>query len=124
MKTISHDQYQLGCPSRQLLEMLSDKWVPALIIILSEGPRRPGDLQPSLEGISKKMLRQTLRNLEEWGLVSRQDFESMPPRVEYELTDLGRKFMEPLALLCDRAGANGDDVYNIYQRKLAAADKF
>ncbi|WP_109314444.1 winged helix-turn-helix transcriptional regulator [Pseudovibrio ascidiaceicola] len=123
MKQISHEKYTLDCPSRQLLEMLSDKWVPALIIILSEGPRRPGDLQRSLEGISKKMLRQTLKNLEIWGLVDRQDYETVPPRVEYALTDLGLKFMEPLALLCHWAAQNGDDVFSIYSKKLAAAGK-
>lgn len=120
LKPISKDDYDLKCPTRQLLELMSDKWVPGLIYTLSLGPQRPGALTRRLQGISKKMLTQTLRNLEDWGVVHREVYEVVPPRVEYSLTKLGEKLVEPVALLHGWAYANRDEVGIVFRRRLAA----
>jgi len=114
MRPISKTEYDLKCPTRQLLELMSDKWVPGLIYTLSLGPQRPGALTRRLEGISKKMLTQTLRNLEDWGIVHRKIYEVIPPRVEYSLTKTGEKFVEPIALLHGWAKANKTDVAAVF----------
>src|SRR5438067_1441321 len=87
-------------PSRRLLELIGDRWTPLVLIILGRGMQRYGGLQRQLPGISKKMLTQTLRHLEHGGLLKRKVHAEVPPRVDYELTDLGRKFVEPVEVLC------------------------
>ncbi|HEU5134709.1 MAG TPA: helix-turn-helix domain-containing protein [Steroidobacteraceae bacterium] len=78
------------CPSQDILALIGSKWAMLLMCILREGPTRPGELARRAGGISQKMLTQTLRELERHGIVSRNDFGTVPPRVEYSLTPLGR----------------------------------
>lgn len=85
-----YDAFQRLCPSHTVLETLSSKWVYLVICALRGGTMRHGELARKLEGISPKMLAQTLRELERDGLVHREVFPVIPPRVEYSLTDLGR----------------------------------
>ncbi|MGW2227686.1 winged helix-turn-helix transcriptional regulator [Streptomyces formicae] len=94
-----HDIYGLLCPGRAVFELLVNKWTGLAITALEDGPRRFGELRRKLEGVSPKVLTQTLRRLEENGLVRRTVYAEVPPRVEYELTDLGRGALEPLAHL-------------------------
>ncbi|POX42098.1 transcriptional regulator [Streptomyces sp. Ru73] len=94
-----HDIYALLCPGRAVFELLANKWTGLAITALEDGPRRFGELRRKLEGVSPKVLTQTLRRLEDHGLVSRTVFAEVPPRVEYELTELGRGALEPLAHL-------------------------
>ena len=84
------DPWNPSCPSRDLINTLASKWVLLLMPLLKTGPRRNNDLMRALQGISQKMLTQTLRSLEERRIVTRHDFKEIPPRVEYELTPLGR----------------------------------
>lgn len=84
------------CPSRTVLDMLADKWSALLVCALSDGPLRFGELRRRVEGITQKMLSQTLRALEREGLVSRTVIPATPPQVEYALTPMGR---EALSLL-------------------------
>lgn len=93
------DPYVEGCPSRQLLDRIGDKWTVLVIGVLTDGPRRYGDLARAIEGVSQKMLTQTLRHLERDGLVTRTVQAQVPVRVDYELTDLGRSLTGPLAVL-------------------------
>lgn len=88
-----------GCPTRMVLDLIADKWTALIIHLLSQGTKRYGELQREVGGISQKMLTQTLRKLEEDGLVKRTVFPEVPPRTEYELTDLGRTLRAPLAAL-------------------------
>jgi DNA-binding HxlR family transcriptional regulator len=81
------------CPSRQLLDRLSDKWVGLVIGALEPGPQRYSALARTVAGVSQKMLTQTLRSLERDGLVTRAVTASVPVRVDYELTDLGRTLL-------------------------------
>src|SRR4051812_44041001 len=87
-------------PSRQLLELIGDKWTPIVLSVLGEGTKRYGEMQRHLPDVSKKMLTQTLLALERGGLVRRTVYAEVPPRVEYDLTPLGRKFLEPVNALC------------------------
>ena len=89
--------YSAACPSRQALDRLADKWSVLLIGSLEAGPRRFGQLRDQVDGISEKMLTQTLRSLERDGLVTRTTSLAVPPSVTYELTDLGRSLGEPMA---------------------------
>ncbi|AMG56395.1 winged helix-turn-helix transcriptional regulator [Pantoea vagans] len=86
-------------PPRRLLELFSVKWSTMVLHALYHWPKnraRTGELERSLQGISKKMLIQTLRELEQHGLVSRQVWQVVPPKVEYSLTALGHTFAEPI----------------------------
>ena len=94
------------CGSRQVLDLVADKWTALVISKLSPGTRRPGELQRSIGSISRKMLTQTLRNLERDGLVARTVHPVVPPRVDYALTPLGRTLTGPLHALCRWAEAH------------------
>ena len=94
------------CPPRRIHMLLTPKWTSMVIYVLSFGPLRTGQLQRSMPGISKKMLTQTLRELEADQLLSRKVHQVVPPAVEYSLTELGLKFVEPLLALYDWAEAN------------------
>ena len=85
------DSYLHRCPARELLGLLADKWVLLVVGVLrlSEGPVRFNVLRRRLDGITQKMLTQTLRGLEREGLVLRTVYPTVPPRVEYSLTELG-----------------------------------
>jgi len=96
-KTIVDDE---NYPTRRLLELIGDKWTPIVMYILGGGTKRYGELQRHLPDVSKKMLTQTLRALETVGLLRRTVYAEVPPRVEYDLTPLGRVFLEPVAELC------------------------
>ena len=94
------DPYARACPSRELLDRIGDKWtVLVLGALAGEGPRRFSAVRRQVEGVSEKMLTQTLRGLERDGLLVRTVHAEVPPRVEYELTPLGRTLREPLAAI-------------------------
>lgn len=94
------------CPSRTSLARIANKWTAMIVIVLARGRIRFGDLKDAVEGISGKVLTETLRELERDGLVSRHVFAEVPPRVEYELTELGRTLQEPLSALGQWAEAH------------------
>jgi len=99
---IVSDRHQFGDNCRRVAEVLqrvSDKWSILLVVLLEHGPRRFNDLKRSVPGISQRMLTLTLRGLERDGLVGRAVVASVPPRVEYVLTDLGRSFAAPARAL-------------------------
>lgn len=85
------------CPARHVLAVIADKWSLLLIHALAHGGTlRTAELRRRVEGISEKMLIQTLRRLERFGLVARQAYAEVPPRVEYSLTPLGHSLSEPI----------------------------
>ncbi|WP_194894236.1 winged helix-turn-helix transcriptional regulator [Catenulispora pinisilvae] len=116
--TRSWDPYERGCPSRNLLDRIGDKWS---ILVLGElaqhGTARFTQLRKRLEGVSEKMLTQTLRALERDGLVLRTVHAEVPVRVEYELTALGQTLREPLKGLTEWSMQHTTDV-------LAAQERF
>jgi DNA-binding HxlR family transcriptional regulator len=98
--------YSGDCPSRQVLDLIGDKWTALVIGLLDERTMRFSELQASIGGISQKMLTQTLRNLERDGLVTRTIYAQVPPRVEYSLTSLGKTLAKPLAEIRQWAETN------------------
>ena len=88
-----------GCPLRDILDRVGDKWSVLVVVLLGEGTHRFSDLRRSVDGISQRMLTHTLRQLERDGLISRTVYPSVPLRVEYALTALGRTLLTPLAAL-------------------------
>ena len=91
--------YLAGCPTRQVLATIGDKWAGLIVNALADGPRRHGELRTTIAGASQKMLTQTLRTLERDGLVTRTVTASVPVRVDYELTELGLTLLPVLAAL-------------------------
>jgi DNA-binding HxlR family transcriptional regulator len=89
----AYNAFIAECPSRQLLDRLTDKWTTLLLIALADGSQRYSELARTVAGVSQKMLTQTLRNLERDGLITRQVTPSVPVRVDYELTGLGRSLL-------------------------------
>jgi DNA-binding HxlR family transcriptional regulator len=113
MDTMGHEPpfYAEDCPTRQILERIADKWTTLVMGILStKDAVRFSELRRSIEGISQKMLTQTLRDLERDGLVTRTAFAVVPPRVDYALTPLGRTLGEPLRALEIWATAHMDEI--------------
>ncbi len=90
----------------QVLSRVGDKWTVLVVSALGSGPKRFNELRKALGSISQRMLTLTLRGLERDGLVTRTVFPTIPPRVDYELTDLGRSLLEPVNGLSDWARAN------------------
>lgn len=96
------DLYSAGCPCRDILDLVASKWATLIIGRLNDDTHRFGQLRRAIPGITQKMLTQTLRRLEQDGLVRREVLVEMrPPQVEYSLTDLGRTITEPLAAIRD-----------------------
>ena len=89
-----------NCESRQALNRIADKWTCLIVYALLDGPRRHGELRRMIEGISQKMLTQTLRSMETDGLVNRTVIDVIPPHVEYGLTPLGQTLSDPLVAIC------------------------
>jgi DNA-binding HxlR family transcriptional regulator len=94
-----YNVYDVNCPTRRILEILADKWTSLVIVALAPGTKRFQQLRREIQGVSQKMLTQTLRTLEHDGLVARVAYPTVPPKVEYSLTALGRTLTEPLASL-------------------------
>jgi DNA-binding HxlR family transcriptional regulator len=90
----------------EVLARVGDKWSILVIGTLGGGPRRFSELKRSIEGISQRMLTLTLRGLERDGFVTRTVTPSIPPRVDYELTDLGRSLLDPVRALGEWAVVN------------------
>ena len=92
----AYDAFLAACPSRALLDRISDKWVSLVLVALADGSQRYSELSRQIAGVSQKMLTQTLRTLERDGLVTRTVTASVPVRVDYALTPLGHSLLEPI----------------------------
>ena len=107
MGKLGHQKVSPECQSiSQVLARLGDKWTVLVVNFLGDGPKRFSELQKAVDGISQKMLTTTLRNLERDGFCTRKVFPTIPPRVDYELTKLGRELLVPVKTLADWALAN------------------
>lgn len=107
------------CPVRHVLDRIGDKWTTLIVLALSRRPHRFSELRRAVPDISKRMLTQTLRNLERDGLVSRRVFPTKPPSVEYRLTPLGRSLLGPLSALIAWAEETKEEI----SRARAAFDR-
>ena len=119
-----YDAFLAACPSRDLLDRISDKWVTLVLCALGGGPAGPGggdaggsrplrysQLSRQLAGVSQKMLTQTLRSLERDGLVSRTVTPTVPVTVTYEMTALGASLHQAVRTLKGWAETHMDDVF-------------
>jgi DNA-binding HxlR family transcriptional regulator len=104
------DVYAKNCPSRQVLDRVGDTWSVLIMLALMGGPRRYSQLQTKVDGISPKMLTQTLRGLERDGLITRTVYPVVPPRVDYELTKLGLGLHDVMESLSTWAETHIEDV--------------
>ncbi len=95
-----------ACPVRNVLDRVGDKWTMLALVALAPAPRRFSEMHRMMPDISKRMLTQTLRELERDGLVTRHVFPTKPPQVQYRLSALGHSVLVPLDALVDWAEAN------------------
>lgn len=91
------DVFNAACPTRQVLDRIGDKWTTLVLLLLADNPHRFNELRRAIDGVSQKMLSQTLKSLERDGLISRKAFATVPVTVEYAITPLGRT----LSSACD-----------------------
>ena len=113
---IEYDAFIKGCPTNQLLDRLSDKWVSLVVSALAGGTMRYSDLSRKIAGVSPKMLTQTLRSLERDGILARTVTPSVPVRVDYELTPLGHSLALLLTAVKDWAETHIDEVHEARER--------
>jgi DNA-binding HxlR family transcriptional regulator len=95
---------------RQVLDLIADKWTALIILGLSRDTKRYSELHREIGGVSQKMLTQTLRRLENSGLIQRKVYPVVPPMVEYSLTPLGETLVNPLKTLCNWASEHFHEV--------------
>ncbi|MCI3274674.1 winged helix-turn-helix transcriptional regulator [Streptomyces cylindrosporus] len=101
------DVFLRDCPTRAVLELIASKWTMLVLVALEDGrPMRFAELRRRLDGVTSKVLTQTLRALEREGLLTRQVYPTVPPRVEYRLTELGREVGGLLQSITDWSQAN------------------
>jgi DNA-binding HxlR family transcriptional regulator len=108
------------CPGHEVLGTLSDKWVTLVISALADGPLRHSEIARIVSGATQKMLTQTLRKLEREGLVDRTVTASVPPRVDYALTELGRSLLPVQRAIKARAESHIEAVHAARKRYDAA----
>jgi DNA-binding HxlR family transcriptional regulator len=107
---LAYNAFMADCPTRQLLDTLSDKWLTLILSKLIDGPRRYSELSRDIAGVSQKMLTQTLRTLQRDGLVERTVTPSVPVRVDYQLTAVGKDLAPLVHSIKHWAEANMDRI--------------
>jgi len=102
-----HGALRADCrPVTEILARIGDKWSVLIVMLLGKGPKRFNEIRHLVNGISQRMLTLTLRGLERDGLVTRTVFPTIPPRVDYELTELGHSLRQPISALGEWAFSN------------------
>ena len=115
--------YSERCPTRVVLDRIADKWTVLIVGALEDKTKRFGELRREIGGVSQKMLTQTLRQLERDGVVVRTIYASVPPKVEYSLTELGHTLVRILDAIRKWSESNIEDVLkarNEYDKKNAS----
>lgn len=98
MDPLNPDMFHPDCPSSVMPLRIGDKWSAMIIVCLEDGPRRFSEIRVPLRRTTPKVLTQTLRALERDGMITRTVYAEVPPRVEYELTELGRTLLDLIAV--------------------------
>ncbi|GAA4070121.1 helix-turn-helix domain-containing protein [Actinomadura miaoliensis] len=107
--------YRADCPSRPILDQIADKWSMMVMAVLDR-PRRFNEIKRRLEGVTQRVLTQTLRRLERNGMIERRVLPTSPVGVEYSLTDLGESLREPFGHLYAWTVAHADEIQECQQR--------
>jgi DNA-binding HxlR family transcriptional regulator len=108
------------CPIRQVINIVGDKWTLPILYVLKQGTKRYSEIQREIPGISKKMLTQTLRQLEADNILKRTVYPVVPPKTEYKLTAFGTKLIQPLQVLADWAEEHKKELRLICDRRSQA----
>ncbi len=106
MELLVPNQSDLGCPVTQCLSMIGGKWKPVILFLVMNGVNRFGAMQRAAPGCTKQMLTKQLREMEADGLLHREIFAEIPPRVEYSLTEKGRSLLPVIQAMRDWGEAN------------------
>ncbi|MBA4023797.1 MAG: transcriptional regulator [Gordonia sp.] len=109
--SLEADVFARDCSSRETLQGVTGRWGILVLAALGEGSYRFSALRRRVDGVSERMLSQTLQNLERDGMITRTVLEAIPPKVEYDLTPLGREVADRLVGLIEVVQSNMDDVY-------------
>jgi DNA-binding HxlR family transcriptional regulator len=117
----AYDVMAATCPSRTVLHRIGARWTVFVVTALADGPRRFTQLKAHIQGITPKVLTETLRALETDGLVDRTEYDEHPPRVEYSLTPLGRSLGVPLQAVRDWAESHVPEILDAQSRASAGA---
>ena len=128
MKSLSNGKLTKGfdaecVATREILNLVGDKWSVLVIVVLGDETKRFSELKRTIEGISQRMLTLTLRGLEQDGLVKRTVFPTIPPRVDYVLTALGRTLLAPVTVLATWAQSHRADIQRAREAYERAAKK-
>lgn len=110
IRATSGEVFVEGCPTRVVLDHIMSKWGVLVLLALTDGTHRWGELRREVQGISEKMLASTLRTLEADGLVVRESYPEVPPRVEYALSPLGRELMDRMLPLVEWVAQQADGI--------------
>jgi len=110
-----YDVFSENCPSRKVLEIISNKWTILIIQKIAIKTYRFGELTREIGGVSKKVLSETLRSLECNGFIIRKEYDVLPLKVEYSITELGKNLNIILTQISDWAIENIDKIYNARQ---------
>ena len=105
------------CPLWQMFDLVGDRWSAIILFVIGDGVKRYSELQKQISMVSKKMLTQTLRNLERDGLVDRKVYAVVPPKTEYRLTDLGKSILKPIRGLTDWASEHQQELRAIQAKR-------
>lgn len=104
------------CPTRVVLDRIGDKWTVLVVMLLRDGPLRFSHLRDGIGGVAPKVLTQTLRRMERDGMLTRTIYPEVPPRVEYELTALGRSLTGPIATISEWAETHMSHISAAWER--------
>jgi DNA-binding HxlR family transcriptional regulator len=110
------DAFSASCPARAILASVANKWTVLVLSVLTEDTTRFNELRRRVQGVTQKVLTQTLRDLERLGLVSRRIYAEVPPRVEYSLTPLGHSLVKVLDDIKAWTETHAPDVMQAQQR--------
>ncbi|MBF4577528.1 helix-turn-helix domain-containing protein [Frondihabitans sp. VKM Ac-2883] len=109
INTVPDPRFRVDCPSRPILDQVADKWSMMVLAVL-ENPTRFNEIKRQLEGVTQRVLTQTLRRLERNGMISRRVLQTSPVGVEYSLTPLGESFRMPFIRLYEWTVEHSDEV--------------
>ena len=110
------------CGLEAVIEILGGKWKPLIVYHLASGAKRTGQLRRLVTNVSEKMLIQHLKELTDDGVIHRIDFQTVPPHVEYELTEFGQSLTEVLAPMCEWGTRHTAEVAMIVQNRKRASE--
>ncbi|TSD47848.1 helix-turn-helix transcriptional regulator [Rhodococcus sp. KBS0724] len=119
MDPMTGDVLFVDCPARLAIEIIADKWSVVVVFALSQQPCRHSELVDRIGGISRKVLTQTLRKLQGYGLVEHQSSTTTPTLSKYQLTELGRTLIEPIEVLTEWARMHGEAVADFQESEQA-----